>query len=106
MTIRPFTENASESEREVLLLMIVIEALHRSPISFDSVNEYNLIFKIMSDLRDDFGSLDNVVEMEIDDEKDTVEIRLTEDARPENRDIDEEDYADEPEFQRLADSRT
>jgi hypothetical protein len=106
MTIRPFTENASESEREVLLLMLVVEALFEGPLRFDSVDEYNLIFKVISDLRDDFGSLDNVIEMEINDEDDTVEIRLTEDARPENRDIDEEDYADEPEFQRLADSRT
>jgi len=106
MTIRPFTENASESEREVLLLMLVVEALYREPLRFDSVDEYNLIFKVISDLRDDFGSLDNAIEMEINDEDDTVEIRLTEDALPENRDIDKEDYADEPEFKRLDDSRT
>jgi len=101
MTIRPFTENANESEREVMLLMLVVEALFGGPLRFDSVDEYNLIFKIISDLRDDFGSLDNVIEMEINDEDDTVEIRLTEDALPQNREVDGEDYADEPEFQRL-----
>jgi undecaprenyl pyrophosphate synthase len=101
MVIRPFSENANESEREVLLLMILVEALFDTSIRFDSVDEYNLIFKVISDLRDDLGSLDNAIEMEIDDEEDTVEIRLAEEVRPENRDIDQEDYADEPEYQRL-----
>ena len=101
MVIRPFSENANESEREVLLLMILVEALFDTPIRFDSVDEYNLIFKVISDIRDDLGSLDNAIEMEIDDEEDAVEIRLVEEVLPENRDIDEEDYADEPEYQRL-----
>ena len=101
MVIRPFSENANESEREVLLLMILVEALFDTSIRFDSVDEYNLIFKVISDLRDDLGSLDNAIEMEIDDEEDTVEIRLAEEVRPENRDMGQEDYADEPEYQRI-----
>jgi len=89
MEIRPFTDNAVGSERSVLLLLLILEGLYRNPIQFDSVDEYNLFFKIVEDHLEDVGSIDNAVVMEVNDDG-SLEIRLAEEVLPENREVSSE----------------
>lgn len=89
ITINPFSDNATGNEREVLLLILLLDGL-KGPDKVFSLKEYDVLSRVMEYILDEkIESVDHAVTVEVDNEEQQIRFRLSDQIQ--NLNLGEED---------------